>query len=141
MVVIARFADGRRARRMRAWLHRSHIGTRLDDGSDGWLELLVHPRDEHRALDIMVTLIYGLDIDHMPPERTVQRAMTRENAMLGGAIALVVAMLALVAWWVIPVLAVVPIGTIGIVVGVVFVLVAAYPGRTALARDPFRARH
>ena len=140
MVVIARFVDERRARRIRAWLHRSHIATRLELGMEGQLELAVHARDEHRAMDLMLTLVWGLEIDHMRPERRWQRAMTLENAMLGGAVALVAAMVALLGWWVIPVLAVVPIGTIGLIIGVVFLVVAAYPGRTALARDPF-SRH
>ena len=51
--------------------------------------------------------------------------------------ALVVAMVALVAWWVIPVLAVIPVGLIGLLALTAFLVVATYPGRTALRRDPF----
>ena len=111
MVVIARFRDHKRGRRMRAWLQRSHIRALLRDRDDGLVELTVHPADEHRALDLLLTLFWGLDVDHIKPERSWQRAMTLENALLGVAIALVVAMGSLVAWWVLPVLAVVPIGT------------------------------
>ena len=140
MVVIARFQDDRRARRMRAWLRRSHIRARLEDLPDGRQELLVHPADEHRALDLLLTLFWGLDVDHLGREPAWQRAMTLENALLGMAIALVASMTALLAWWVLPVLAVVPIGTIGLLALVVFLTVAVYPGRTALARDPFMVR-
>jgi hypothetical protein len=140
VVVVARFVDERRAQRMRAWLYRSYIPARLSDGPDGRVELLVPARDEHRALDLLVTLFWGLDIDHIGPEPVWQRAMTLENALLGGAIALVVSMVALLAWWVVPVLAVIPIGTIGLVMLGTFLVVAAYPGRTALRSDPFRRR-
>jgi len=140
VVVVARFVDERRARRMRAWLGRSYIAARLDEGPDGRTELLVSARDEHRALDLLVTLFWGLDIDHIGPEPAWQRALTLENTLLGGAIALVVAMVALLAWWMVPVLAVVPIGTIGLVMLGTLFLVAAYPGRTALRSDPFRRR-
>lgn len=140
MVVIARFGDARRARRMQDWLLRSHIGARLGDGDDGRLELSVHHRDERRALGVLLAVFWGLDVSHIRPERAVQRALTLENALLGGAIALVSAMLALVAWWVIPVLAIVPIGTIGLIMVVVFLVVAIHPGRTVLGRDPFAPR-
>lgn len=137
MVVIARFRDHKRGRRMRAWLMRSHIRARLHDRDDGLIELSVHPLDERRALDLLLTLFWGLEIDHIKREPALQRALTLENALLGAAIGLVVAMTALLAWWVLPVLAVVPIGTIGLFGLVAFLVVAFYPGRTSLARDPF----
>jgi hypothetical protein len=133
MVLIGRFVDPKRARRMRDWLHRSHIRARIREGIDGPHELLVHPADESRALDLLLTLYWGLEIDHLQPEPAWQRAFT----LLGVAIALVAANLGLLAWLVIPVLAVVPIGTVGLIGLVVFAVVAVYPGRTALARDPF----
>ena len=48
--------------------------------------------------------------------------------------------LGLFAWLVVPVLAVVPIGTLGLFALIVFIVVAFYPGRMALARDPFSVR-
>lgn len=139
-VVVARFVDTARARRMRAWLDRSYIPSRLRNRDDGPWELTVAARDEHRALDLLLTLYWGLGVEHIRPERPWQRALTLENAMLGAAVALVVSMVGLIAWWALPVLATVPIGTIALVALVVFAVVAVYPGRTALARDPFRRR-
>ncbi len=128
MVVIARFGDTRRAARMRAWLRRSHISSRLYEGMDGRMELAVHARDESRALDLLVTLFWGLSIDHMRPEPAMQRAMTLENALLAGALGLITAMLGLVAWWTIPVLAAVSAQFILVIVLAVVVVVAFHPG-------------
>lgn len=123
---------------MRDWLQRSHIRARLREGLDEPHELLVHHHDESRALDLLLTLYWGLGIDHIKPEPVTRRALTLENSLLAAAIALVAATFALFAWLIIPVLAVVPLSSIGLFAAVAFVVVAAYPGRTTLRRDPFR---
>lgn len=137
MVVVARFADARRAARMRAWLIRSHIPAVLDEGIDGRLELAVRARDESRALDLLVILFRGLDIDHMHPEPAWQRATQLENVLLAGTITLITLMLGLVAWWTIPVLAVFPLTALLVIGVVVFAVVAVHPGPgTARRRLP-----
>jgi hypothetical protein len=138
VVLISRFVDAKRARRMRAWLQRSHIQARLRERDDGLHELFVHSEDEHRALDLLLTLYWGLEVDHLRPEPTWQRAATAENLACGLAIALVVSMMALLAWWVIPVLAIFPIGMVGLLAVVAFLTVAVTPPRLAMAREPLR---
>lgn len=135
MVVVARFRDTRRAVRMKHWLRRSHIWARLSDGEDGRVELAVPRHHESRALDLLVTLFAGLDIDHIKPEPAWERAMSLENTVTGAAIALVVFVTLLIAWLAFPVLAVVPFGIIAVLTLGTFAIVAIMPGRPGSARD------
>jgi hypothetical protein len=128
LVVVARFVDTRRAARMAAWMRRAHISSRLDEGPDGRMELAVRDEDEARALDLLLTIFWGLELDHMHPEPPWQRARTLENAMLAGAIGLIAFMVGLLAWWTVPVMAVIPIQAVLGLVGVVVLLVAFHPG-------------
>jgi len=131
-VAVARFGDHARAQRMHDWMWRSHIRSWLAPGDDGRLELLVERREERRAVDLLLTLFYGLDVDHIPPESVLDRARSAENALTGAAMGVVATLLLMFVWIVFPV---VPFSLVIVAGLLVFVLVAAMPGGEGRARD------
>lgn len=124
-VAIARFIDAARAVRVRDWMRRSHIAATLARGGDGRLELLVDRHEERRAVDLLLTILLGLDIDHIPPEPGWQRALSAENALTGAALGIFVLVLGLIAWVIMPL---VPLTLVVTGALLTFAVVAALPG-------------
>ena len=83
-------------------------------------------------MDLLLTLFYGLDIDHIPPESPFERARSAENALTGGAMGLVATLLLMFVWIAFPV---VPFSLVIAAGLLVFVVVAAMPGGEGKARD------
>jgi len=135
MVVIARFVDTARARRMKGWLGRSHIRARLARGDDGRVELAVPRYEQSRALDLLVTIFLGLGIDHLDDEPAWERAVTMENSLTGAAFAMVAFVLGIIAWITVPVLAAFPFTLVFVGAVFTFAVVAALPGGPGKARD------
>lgn len=138
LVTVARF-DGRpRAERVRRWLQALDVGSVLVEEDDGFA-MLVRRADESRALDIVVTLVGGLDTDNLRPQpwwKRVHRVDVVLPVLLG---ALSLAVVTLVAWWVLSLAPVVPLGVLGTLLAV-SVIVAFRPGRRARMRRELERR-
>ncbi|HSG79749.1 MAG TPA: hypothetical protein VLD62_09235 [Acidimicrobiia bacterium] len=104
MVVVARFLEEARARRMRGWLRLCHIPARLRRGDDGRIELWVRRDDEARALDFLCTIVVGLDVGHLPPSSRRERMLEGENLLVGAVFGFVGLMAGIVAVIAVPVL-------------------------------------
>ncbi|MDX1690593.1 MAG: hypothetical protein R3290_06190 [Acidimicrobiia bacterium] len=128
MVVVARFVDERRARRMKGWLRLCSIPARLRRGDDGRLELSVRRADEVRAVDLLCTIVLGLDPGHLAPTPMRERLREGENLVTGLVFAfagLVAGLVALVAvppllplGLAVPALAAAGAGAVGVLSGV-----------------------
>lgn len=127
MVVITTYRDPERAQRMRDWMLRSHIAARLRLGSDGSIRLEVPDHEERRAVDLLFTLVIGLDADRLTPQPAWKRALIAENALSGGVAALLAFLAGLAALIALPV---VPLWSLGLLVLIAFAVVAALPGGT-----------
>ncbi len=103
MTVIARFVDERRARRMKGWLRLCHIPSRLRFGDDGRIELSVRTTDEPRALDLLCTIVLGLDIGHLNPTSARERYLEAENLIAGAVGALAGLVIGVISMFFVPV--------------------------------------
>jgi hypothetical protein len=127
VVVIATYSNRERAQRMCDWLLRSHITAHLRRGDDGSIRPEVAAHEEHRAVDLLFTLVIGLDADRLTPQPAWRRPLIAESALSGGVAALLAFLAGLAAIIALPF---VPVWVLGLLVLVAFAVVAALPGGT-----------